>query len=137
MPKFARAALVVVMLVPIAFSQPRAPEVRPRARDLGLAPGVFQPGTLNAITDVPEVTVGHITLIEGDGVRTGVTAILPHSGNLFQEKVTGAVFVGNAFGRPYSKQPRRRYTTPCCARPHSPATGRRPMPFLSTASAPS
>jgi len=65
---------------------------RPRARDLGLAPGVFEPGTLNAITDVAGVTVGHTTLIEGDSVRTGVTAILPHSGNLFQEKLPGAVF---------------------------------------------
>jgi D-aminopeptidase len=72
---------------------------RPRARDLGLAPGVFPPGPLNAITDVAGVKVGHVTLIEGDRIRTGVTAILPAEGNLFQEKVTGAVFVGNAFGK--------------------------------------
>src|SRR5579883_2652229 len=72
---------------------------RPRARDLGLAPGVFPPGALNAITDVAGVRVGHVTLVEGDSVRTGVTAILPHGGNLFQEKVAGAVFVGNAFGK--------------------------------------
>jgi D-aminopeptidase len=72
---------------------------RPRARDLGLAPGVFPPGPLNAITDVAGVRVGHTTLVEGDGVRTGVTAILPHGGNLFQDKVAGAVFVGNAFGK--------------------------------------
>ncbi len=72
---------------------------RPRARDLGLAPGVFPPGKLNAITDVAGVRVGHVTLMEGDSIRTGVTAILPAAGNLFQEKVPGAVFVGNAFGK--------------------------------------
>jgi D-aminopeptidase len=72
---------------------------RPRARDLGIAPGALQPGPLDAITDVAGVRVGHTTLVEGDTVRTGVTAILPHAGNLFQEKVAGAVFVGNAFGK--------------------------------------
>lgn len=72
---------------------------RPRARDLGLAPGVFPPGPLNAITDVAGVQVGHVTLIQGDRIRTGVTAILPVEGNLFQDKVRGAVFVGNAFGK--------------------------------------
>ncbi|HET8550004.1 MAG TPA: P1 family peptidase [Bryobacteraceae bacterium] len=72
---------------------------RPRAREIGVAPGVFPPGPLNAITDVEGVRVGHVTLIEGDSVRTGVTAVLPHAGNLFQEKVAGAVFVGNAFGK--------------------------------------
>jgi D-aminopeptidase len=72
---------------------------RERARAIGLAPGVFPPGPLNAITDVPGVAVGHFTLIEGVSVRTGATAILPHPGNLFQQKVPGAVFVGNAFGK--------------------------------------
>src|SRR5438067_1552869 len=72
---------------------------RPRARDLGLSPGVYPHGPLNAITDVAGVRVGHITLIEGDNVRTGVTAIVPAEGNLFQDKVPGAVFVGNAFGK--------------------------------------
>ena len=72
---------------------------RPRARDLGIAPGVYQPGTLNAITDVEGVRVGHTTIVQGDSVRTGVTAIVPHGGNVFQEKVAGAVFVGNAFGK--------------------------------------
>ncbi|HAK56045.1 MAG: P1 family peptidase [Vicinamibacterales bacterium] len=72
---------------------------RARARELGIEPGVFPPGALNAITDVAGVRVGHTTLIEGDDVRTGVTAIVPHDGNLFQEKVAGAVFVGNAFGK--------------------------------------
>jgi D-aminopeptidase len=72
---------------------------RPRARDIGLAPGVFPPGPLNAITDVSGVKVGHVTLVEGETVRTGVTAVVPHGGNIFQEKVGGAVFVGNAFGK--------------------------------------
>jgi D-aminopeptidase len=72
---------------------------RPRARDLGIAPGTMATGPLNAITDVGGVRVGHTTLIIGDTVRTGVTAIVPHGGNLFQEKVAGAVFVGNAFGK--------------------------------------
>lgn len=89
--------LVLVLLAPaLALAQT---EARPRAREIGLAPGVFAPGPLNAITDVDGVRVGHVTLIEGDRVRTGVTAILPHGGNLFQEKVPGAVFVGNAFGK--------------------------------------
>jgi len=72
---------------------------RPRARDLGLKVGVLSPGPLNAITDVNGVLVGQTTIIRGDSVRTGVTAILPHRGNLFQEKVPGAVFVGNGFGK--------------------------------------
>jgi D-aminopeptidase len=77
----------------------RAANGRPRARDLGLTPGVYAPGPLNAITDVAGVRVGHVTLIEGERIRTGVTAILPHAGNLFQDKAPGAVFVGNAFGK--------------------------------------
>src|SRR5947207_9110838 len=77
----------------------QAPGGRPRARDLGIAPGALTPGPLNAITDVAGVRVGQTTVIGGDTVRTGVTAILPHGGNLFQEKVAGAVFVGNAFGK--------------------------------------
>ena len=75
------------------------PAPRPRARDLGIAPGVLSPGPLNAITDVSGVRVGHTTLVLGDRIRTGVTAILPHEGNLFQEKVAGGVHVGNAFGK--------------------------------------
>ncbi len=78
---------------------PLAAESRPRARDIGLAPGIFPPGPLNAITDVPEVRVGQVTLIAGEQVRTGVTAILPHGCNLFQDKVSAGIFVGNAFGK--------------------------------------
>ena len=72
---------------------------RSRARDIGVVVGVIPTGPLNSITDVNGVTVGHATVIKGDNVRTGVTAILPHSGNLFREKVPGAVFIGNAFGK--------------------------------------
>ncbi|HEX2457742.1 MAG TPA: P1 family peptidase [Vicinamibacterales bacterium] len=72
---------------------------RPRARDLGIRPGAGQPGPLDAITDVAGVLVGHTTVVDGDNIRTGVTAIRPHGGNLFREKVPGAVFVGNAFGK--------------------------------------
>lgn len=74
-------------------------EVRPRIRDLGVQIGVLPPGPLNAITDVAGVQVGHATLVRGANIRTGVTAILPHSGNLFKEKVPGAVFIGNAYGK--------------------------------------
>jgi D-aminopeptidase len=80
-----------------AFAAAQA--AKPRARDLGIAPGVHRPGALNAITDVEGVKVGHATIVEGERVRTGVTAILPHGGNVFQDKVAGAVFVGNAFGK--------------------------------------
>ncbi len=76
-----------------------AAQGRPRARDLGIRPGIGEPGPLNAITDVAGVRVGHTTIVRGDTVRTGVTAVLPHGGNLFLEKVAGAVFVGNAFGK--------------------------------------
>jgi D-aminopeptidase len=72
---------------------------RPRARDIGLTIGVIPIGPLNAITDVAGVQVGHTTIIRGDNIRTGVTAILPHAGNVFREKVPGAVFIGNAFGK--------------------------------------
>ena len=72
---------------------------RPRARETGLKIGILPTGELNAITDVPGVRVGHTTIVRGENVRTGVTAILPHGGNLFQEKVPGAVFVGNGFGK--------------------------------------
>src|SRR5256714_9997826 len=72
---------------------------RPRARDLGVAPGILAPGPLNAITDVPGVLVGQVTVIEADSVRTGITVILPHAGNLFLERVPAAIVVGNGFGK--------------------------------------
>jgi D-aminopeptidase len=73
--------------------------VRPRAQDLGIRPGVFEPGPLNAITDVAGVQVGQVTVVEGENVRTGVTAIVPHPGNLFRQKLAAAVYVFNAFGK--------------------------------------
>ncbi len=72
---------------------------RPRARDLGIEVGVFAPGSHNAITDVAGVLVGHTTLVEGDGIRTGVTAIRPHGGNVFFGRVPAAIHVGNGFGK--------------------------------------
>ncbi|MGA3240457.1 MAG: P1 family peptidase [Bryobacteraceae bacterium] len=72
---------------------------RPRAADIGFDCGRSCGGPLDAITDVAGVRVGHATLNQGDSVLTGVTVILPHGGNLFREKVPGAVFVGNAFGK--------------------------------------
>jgi D-aminopeptidase len=70
-----------------------------RARDLGVKPGVFAPGHLNAITDVAGVRVGQTTVVQGDNVRTGITAILPHGGNLFTDRVPAALHVGNGFGK--------------------------------------
>lgn len=75
------------------------PETRGRARDFGIEIGIIPQGKWNAITDVAGVKVGHLTLIEGDSIRTGVTAVIPHGGNLFREKVPGAVYVGNGFGK--------------------------------------
>jgi D-aminopeptidase len=91
--------LLVLLLPAASATRAQTSNGRPRARDLGVSPGTLTPGPLNAITDVSGVRVGHTTVVEGDTVRTGVTAILPHGGNLFQEKVAGAVFVGNAFGK--------------------------------------
>lgn len=74
-------------------------QARMRVREAGIAIGVMQPGKLNAITDVAGLKVGHFTLLAGDSVRTGVTAIVPHGGNLFQQKVPAAIYVGNGFGK--------------------------------------
>ncbi len=93
-----KATLALLVLLP-QMTQTGGQQKRPRARDIGLVVGVLPPGRLDAITDVEGVRVGHATLIRGEDVRTGVTAILPHGGNLFQEKVPAAVFVGNGFGK--------------------------------------
>src|SRR5213593_4051088 len=93
------AAIVALLVTAAAVAQNTPSTARPRASDLGLKLGILPTGPLNAITDVAGVEVGHTTIIRGDDVRTGVTAILAHSGNLFREKVPGAVFVGNAFGK--------------------------------------
>jgi D-aminopeptidase len=72
---------------------------RKRTRDIGLKIGILPTGPLNSITDVTGVTVGHTTIVKGANIRTGITAILPHSGNLFKEKVPAAIYVGNGFGK--------------------------------------
>lgn len=74
-------------------------EERPRLREFGLEVGILKPGKFNAITDVPGVKVGQVTLIKGENVRTGVTAVLPHDGNIFQEKVPAAIYIANGFGK--------------------------------------
>ena len=81
------------------LASPIRAQSRARARDLGVAPGIFSAGANNTITDVAGVKVGHATIISGDSIHTGVTAILPHGGNLFLDRVPAAVHVGNAFGK--------------------------------------
>jgi D-aminopeptidase len=92
-------AVLSIFLSSTLPAQTSTQEHRLRARELGIHPGVYDPGPNNAITDVAGVQVGQVTLVKGETVRTGVTAILPHTGNLFQDKVAGAVFVYNAFGK--------------------------------------
>jgi D-aminopeptidase len=92
-----KLSLLVLLLLGLAL-QARSQE-RKRAREYGIRIGVLPPGALNAITDVAGVRVGHTTLVQGQEVRTGVTAIVPHAGNVFQQKVPAAVYVGNGFGK--------------------------------------
>jgi D-aminopeptidase len=94
---FSAMAVLLVTVTTIAQNSARNP--RPRASDLGLKVGILPTGPLDAITDVAGVEVGQTTIIRGDDLRTGVTAILPHPGNLYRERVPGAVFVGNGFGK--------------------------------------
>ncbi|MBR9855907.1 MAG: P1 family peptidase [Algicola sp.] len=93
MSKSKTNVLVLFFILPIVMM------AQNRLRDHGVEIGVLQPGIFNAITDVPGVQVGHTTRNEGENIRTGVTAILPHSGNIFQEKVPAAIYVGNGFGK--------------------------------------
>ncbi|MEK7727496.1 MAG: P1 family peptidase [candidate division KSB1 bacterium] len=81
------------------MAQAQTKNSRPRAREAGVQVGILPVGKLNAITDVANVQVGHCTIVQGESVRTGVTAILPNSGNLFQEKIPAAIYCGNAFGK--------------------------------------
>ena len=90
---------VIVSLMTLHPCLAQIPEERLTLRELGFEIGILEPGPLNAITDVGGVRVGHATLLRGENIRTGVTAVLPHGGNLFLEKVPGAVFVGNGFGK--------------------------------------
>jgi D-aminopeptidase len=94
-----RMALPLLLGAALAGHALEAQQARPRARDLGIAPGLLPPGPHNAITDVAGVRVGHATVRAGDSVRTGVTAILPHGDNLFLDRVPAAVHVGNGFGK--------------------------------------
>src|SRR5260370_36066366 len=91
-------ALTAVLLASaFAVAQNTTPTARPRASDLGLKVGILPTGARDAITDVGGVEVGHTTIIRCDNVRTGVTAVLPHSGNLYRGNVPAAMFVGNGF----------------------------------------
>lgn len=92
-------AFILTMEMSAAKTNQGSTSSRPRARDIGLKIGILPTGSLNALTDVPGVLVGQTTMVRGDNIRTGVTAILPHGGNIFREKVPGAVFVGNGFGK--------------------------------------
>jgi D-aminopeptidase len=88
-----------VIASPLVAQQNPADGSRARSRDLGVAPGIFSPGTHNAITDVAGVRVGQVTVTAGDSIRTGITAILPHPGNAYLERVPAAIAVGNGFGK--------------------------------------
>jgi D-aminopeptidase len=99
MPMTDKICLLATLLLLTIFASAQNTTARPRSSDLGLKVGVLPPGPLDAITDVSGVQVGHTTIIRGDNIRTGVTAILPHTGNLYREKVPGAIFLGNAFGK--------------------------------------
>ena len=94
-----KRTMVLGLLMALSGSSLQAQQPKKTARELGVVVGVLPPGPLNAITDVPGVRVGHFTLIEGESIRTGATAIVPHGGNLFQEKVPAAIVVGNGFGK--------------------------------------
>ncbi|MGH7570222.1 MAG: P1 family peptidase [Gemmatimonadota bacterium] len=89
-------ALGMALLLPAAAA---GQEERPRVRDSGIVVGALPPGPANAITDVPGVKVGHATVIEGDSIRSGVTVIVPHAGNVFLQKVPAALHVANGFGK--------------------------------------
>jgi D-aminopeptidase len=99
--KLVFALLAATIVAPVALGQDAPPVAagRARARALGVAPGVFSTGPTNAITDVSGVRVGHVTVVVGDSVRTGITAILPHEGNAFLDRVPAAMYVGNGFGK--------------------------------------
>lgn len=91
-----RIAMLVVCVFAVGIAQAQE---RPRARDAGIVIGALPTGPRNAIVDVPGVAVGHATVIEGDGIRTGVTAILPHGGDLYRDRVPAALFVANGYGK--------------------------------------
>ena len=90
------SVLILLCVTPFALAQS---DTRPRAREAGVVVGVFQSGELNAITDVQGVRVGHTTLIEGDDIRTGVTAIIPAPGNLYTHPIPAWIYTGNGYGK--------------------------------------
>ncbi len=90
---------IVVLLCLMVVSPAVMAQRHKTLREWGFPTGIFETGKYNAITDVPGVTVGHVTCIEGDSIRTGVTAIVPHQGNIFSNKVPAAIYVGNGFGK--------------------------------------
>ncbi len=94
-----RTKQFLVLLACISYILPVSSQTKKTAREQGITIGVMKPGKWNAITDVPGVLVGHTTVIKGDSIRTGATAIIPYSGNIFQQKVPAAIFVGNGFGK--------------------------------------
>lgn len=96
---FLAVSLALMSSIPTTAEAQTTTGGRVRAREMGVAPGIFQPGALNGITDVAGVRVGQVTITEGDSVRTGVTAILPHDGNPFLDRVPAAAVVGNGFGK--------------------------------------
>ncbi len=98
-PRPFAAVLAAASLAVAGSGHLDAQDARPRAREAGVVVGILDPGPLNAITDVPGVRVGHATIVEGETVRTGITAILPHGGNVFRDRVPAAVHVANAYGK--------------------------------------
>ena len=88
-----------------------------RMRDFGINTGVFKTGKNNAITDVPGVTVGHVTCFVGDDIRTGVTAIIPHQGNIYQNKVPAGIYAGNGFGKLAGSTQVQEDRYPMCPKP--------------------
>ncbi len=91
--------LAIPIIITLMATETIAQSDRPRARDVGVAPGIFQPGQHNAITDVTGVQVGQTTVWEGDSIRTGVTIIVPHPGSLYRERVPAAIHVINGYGK--------------------------------------
>jgi D-aminopeptidase len=91
------ALILLLFLIPGLTAL--SPKERPRMREFGIKTGILKPGKWNAITDVEGVKVGQVTLIKGENIRTGVTAILPHDGNIYQEKLPAAVYAANAYGK--------------------------------------
>lgn len=92
------ATLILFAILAMPLSA-QVDEPRPRAREIGIEVGIFAPGPLNAITDVAGVRVGHATIVRGDTVRTGITAIVPHAGNPYVDRVPASIHVGNGFGK--------------------------------------